>query len=151
MRSGWITASRSSVTVEGMTITKDASTANYDRQVEEGVAALVEDLSYFMPHTAGEMRGHVSACLRWPLLLCGGEATGWRRRDVSVCAERAKPEPTCLPLVEVIRRVARLNKRPNHFTVIDGTSTDFACDGTVSRTTMRRLDHHGGMHDYSEL
>ena len=35
-----------------MTITKDASTAHYDRQVEEGVAALVEDLSYFMPHTA---------------------------------------------------------------------------------------------------
>lgn len=48
-----------------MTLTKDPYNDHYDRQVEEHVAALVEELNDCMPLTADEMRGYVSACRHW--------------------------------------------------------------------------------------
>ena len=48
-----------------MTHTKDPYNDHYDRQVEEHVAALVEQLNYYMPLTEDEMRGYVAACRHW--------------------------------------------------------------------------------------
>ena len=48
-----------------MTHTKDPYTEHYAHQVEEHVAALVEQLSYFMPLTEDETRGYVAACRHW--------------------------------------------------------------------------------------
>ena len=63
--SGAIAASGSSATVEGMTHTKDPYTEHYAHQVEEHVAALVEELNYCMPLTVDETHGYVAACRHW--------------------------------------------------------------------------------------
>ena len=50
---------------EVMTHTHDPCGARCDRQVEEHVAVLVEELNDCMPVTPDEMRGYVAACRHW--------------------------------------------------------------------------------------